>query len=398
MTAPPIVAVDPLALPDPSDIWASDRPALAALRWESARRIVSPWTALGMCLIRSLLTIPYPVRYRSELHPEGTPVNALLAIVGRSGAGKSTAMHAAAHVVQWSGEDVPVATVARSGEGIPALFAYPQPSKGDDTDTNGIQWKRPDHAVWGHWDEVGMLASQGARVGSTILESVKSVTSGEQLGGQNARGDGLTLPAGSYRAVLSVAVQPRRASLLLTDETVSGGLAARFLWFQAEDAEAAARPKPTRRTEPVHLPLDQWSGVQYVDALPEMDAAHEADTRAALRGDRDAIHSRRQLNRAVVAIALANMDGRAVLVPEDWHLAGSVLAHSDDTLDGVLDAIAEPDTGDADLAERRERAVLERVAVLQQRGTPWRDVMGLISKPQRDTFRAMLADGRIGRW
>src|SRR5690606_9621990 len=78
--------------PEPGAVWASDRPELAAIRYEARRRIASPWAVLGAAIIRSLLTIPYAARYRSALHPEGTPLNLAVALVGRSGAGKSTAI------------------------------------------------------------------------------------------------------------------------------------------------------------------------------------------------------------------------------------------------------------------------------------------------------------------
>jgi len=70
------VAVEPL--PDSGAVWMSERPELIALRYEARRRIASPWALLAAAISRSLLTIPYPVRYRSALHPEGTPLNLAL--------------------------------------------------------------------------------------------------------------------------------------------------------------------------------------------------------------------------------------------------------------------------------------------------------------------------------
>lgn len=175
------------------------------------------------------------------------------------------------------------------------------------------------------------------------MESIKSVTSGESIGGQNAKGDGVAIPGGSYRAVLTVAVQPGLAGPLLSDGAAAGGLSARFAWSSAENPEAPDAPRPTAEHPPKQEPLSQWDGVPFVDALPEMDAAHEADMRAAHRGERDPINVRVLPNRAIVAIALVNMAGRSALIDEDWHLAGATLAHSLATLDAVADVLAEPD-------------------------------------------------------
>lgn len=168
-------------------VWASDRPELAAIRHEARRRIASPWAVLGAAIIRALLTIPYPVRYRSALHPEGTPLNLAVALVGRSGVGKSTAIRGAACAVAFAGEDVPAPAAARSGEGIATMLGRMHTAKDEPPE---LVWARPDHAVWLHWDEVGQLGEQGARTGSTVMESIKSVTSGESIDGQNAKGDG----------------------------------------------------------------------------------------------------------------------------------------------------------------------------------------------------------------
>jgi hypothetical protein len=379
-------------LPPAEDLWGSGRPELDAIRWEAARRIASPWAVFAYALVQSLLTIPYPVRYRSQRHPEGTPPNLAVCIVGRSGAGKSTASNAAALAVRYIGAgDLPEATIPRSGEAIPASLAWMEPAaKGTDSEPV-MKWKRADHALWAHWDEVGQLGAQGTRQGSTLLDSLKSLTSGERIGGQNSRGDGLTIPRDSYRAVLTVAAQPRMSAPLFSDVAISGGFTARFLFLPAEDPSAADRPIPVTETDTVTRGLAQWDGVRFVDALPEMDAAHEQDARAALRGDREAIDSRLLLMRAVVAIGLANMAGRAVLVPEDWHLAGCVIAASIATRDDTQAQLSEP-------APDSVSYVLARVAELEARGTAWRDVEQGVTAKHRSTFRALRDSGQIARW
>lgn len=382
-------------LPEPGAVWASDRPELGAIQYEARRRIASPWAVLAAALIRSLLTIPHVVRYRSALHPEGTPLNLAVALVGRSGAGKSTAIRGAACAVVFAGEDVPAPAAARSGEGIATMLGRMHTAKDEPPE---LVWARPDHAIWLHWDEVGQLGEQGARTGSTVMESIKSVTSGESIGGQNAKGDGVTIPGGSYRAVLTVAVQPGRAGPLLSDGAVAGGLSARFVWLVAEDPAAADAPRPTVEHPPVQVPLAHWDRVQYVDALPEMDAAHEADTRAAHRGERDPINSRVLLNRAIIATALANMAGRSTLIPEDWHLAGAVLAHSLATLDAVGDVLADPDNAEQVRAHRVEQRLRDRLADMQAQGLPFHEARRKLSRPQANRLTELLHAGQFVPW
>lgn len=379
-------------LPPADDLWLSDRPELVAIRWEAARRIASPWAVFAYALVHSLLTIPYPVRYRSKRHPEGTPPNLAICIVGRSGAGKSTATNAAAVAIRYGGAgELPDATIPRSGEAIPASLAWMEPPAKGSGSEPVMRWKRPDHALWAHWDEVGQLGAQGARQGSTLLDSLKSLTSGERIGGQNSRGDGLMIPRDTYRAVLTVAAQPRMSAPLFSDVAISGGFTARFLFLPAEDAASADRPIPHNPTDTVTRSLAHWEGVRFVDALPEMDAAHEEDARAALRGDREAIDSRLLLVRAIVAIGLANMAGRAVLTPDDWHLAGCVMSASIATRDDTQAQLTEP-------APESVNYVLGRVAELQARGTAWRDVEQCITAKHRGTFKALRDSGRLGRW
>ncbi|AWB90307.1 hypothetical protein [Homoserinimonas hongtaonis] len=391
----PVVPPATNLMPEPHVLWESDRPELVALRYEARRRIASPWAVLGAAIARALLTIPHTVRYRSALHPEGTPLNLAIALVGRSGSGKSTAIRGAACAVEFMGEDVPTPAAARSGEGIATMLARMHTTKGEDPE---LIWSRHDHATWLHWDEVGQLGEQGARTGSTVMESIKSVTSGESIGGQNAKGDGVTIPGGSYRAVLTVAVQPGRAGPLLSDGALAGGLSARFVWMLAEDPAAADAARPEATHAPIQVPLSQWDRVQFVDALPVMDAAHEADTRAAHRGERDPINSRVLLNRAIIAIALANMAGRSTLADDDWYLAGAVLAHSLNTLDTVSDTLTAPDDAELERAQRVEQRLMERLGQMRAQGMAFMDARRRLSRPQGNLLTTMLHDGRFAQW
>lgn len=389
--APP-ATVEPL--PHPNILWSTDRPELLALQWEARRRIASPWGMLAIALLESLLTIPYGVRYRSARFPEGSPLNLAVALVGASGAGKSTLFHGVACALGFLGADVPESESVRSGEGIPALLGWME--KGDDGAAQ-LAWRRPhDHAVALHYDEVGQLGAQAARTGSTISDAIKSLTSGERLGGQNSKGDGLTIPAREYRAVVTVAVQPARAEPLLNDEAIAGGLAARFVYALVEDPEIAHLPIPADPTDRVIVPLSQWdNGVRFVDALPVMDAAHEADARAAHRSERAPVDSRLLLNRAVLAVAFANLAGRAVLISEDWDLAGAFVAQSLRTREAVQDALAAPVE---DQRARLESKAVARMDAMRAEGLSAQDARRKLSRTQGNALTAMIHESRFAMW
>ncbi|MGB3730650.1 hypothetical protein [Microbacterium sp.] len=377
-------------LPSPGILWSTDRPELVALQWEARRRIASPWGMLAIALLESLLTIPHGVLYRSAQHPEGSPLNLAVALVGSSGAGKSTLFHGVAYALEFQGADAPEPESVRSGEGIPALLGWME--KGDDG-AAALVWRRHDHAVSLHYDEVGQLGAQAARTGSTISDAIKSLTSGERLGGQNSKGDGLTIPARSYRAVVTVAVQPSRAAPLLSEESIAGGLGARFVYALVEDPTIAHLPIPAQPTERVAVPLTQWdNGVRFVDALPAMDAAHEADTRAAHRGEREPVDSRLLLNRAILAIAFANLAGRAVLILEDWELAGAFIAQSLQTREAVQDALAAPVE---DQRAQLEARAVARMHALQAEGLSAQEARRRLSRAQGNALTAMIHEGRF---
>ena len=111
----PMVPATVEPLPSPEILWGTDRPELVALQWEARRRIASPWALLAIALLESLLTIPHGVLYRSKLHPDGSPLNLAVALVGSSGAGKSSLYHGVAYALEFLGADVPDPESVRSG-------------------------------------------------------------------------------------------------------------------------------------------------------------------------------------------------------------------------------------------------------------------------------------------
>lgn len=385
---------------DPSRFWAPGRPELDALRHEAQRRIMSPWAVLGMSLGQSLCAIPYTVRYRSDFSPEGTPLNLAMALVGPPGSGKSSADRAASAVLTFGdGEDPPGLEPVRSGEGIPGVFAYLETEKDDDGNAERFtRYRRTTHAHRILWDEVGVFGAQASRTGSTLIETVNTAATGGALGGQASKGDGLTLTEGDYRAVVVLNAQPARADGLVDAHALASGLTARLQWIAATDPSLANAPRPTTPGERYHIRSTQWDDIAYVDALPEMNAQHEHDKRAAQAGLLPAEHGHRTTRAAIIAAALANMAGRAHLERDDWHRACYLVAHSDRVLDTVRDALAEPDPVEADRAHRLEERLRDRLDALQADGWAFHEARRKLSRPQGHLLTELLKEGRITKW
>lgn len=383
---------------DASLFWQSPRAELIAIRDEAARRLFSPWAVLGMALSQALCVIPYHVRYRSPMRPEGTPLNLALALVGPPGAGKSSADPAASAAVSYPAADVPALESVRSGEGIPGVFAYLAAEK--DSDGRSIHttaYRRPTRAHRVAWDEVGVFSAQAARTGSTLVETVNTAATGGTLGGQSSKGDGLTLNAGDYRAVLLLNAQPARAVGLVDAHALASGLTARVQWMAATAPELANAPRPTHDPERIAVESGHWAGVQYVDALETMTRQHEHDRRMGLAGLLPAEHGHRTTRGAIIAIALAAMNGRTTLVSEDWELACMLLAHSDRVLDSVRDALAQPDPADDDKHKRVEAATRARLIELNDAGWEFHEARRKLTKSHREGLNELLQLSGIQR-
>lgn len=380
---------------DPEAFWRTDRPELAAIYHEAALRLHSPWAVLGCAVAQALLAISYQVRYRSPLKPEGTPLNLAIALVGGPGSGKSSSYPAARAAVEYPSSDVPDPESVRSGEGIPGVYAYLCKDDGNDgSPVWRTQYRRASRAHCILWDESGVFTAQASRTGSTLVETVNTAATGGTLGGQASKGDGLTLASGEYRAVLILNAQPRRAGGLVDDHALASGLTARIQWFSATADEP---PTATTHLPPHTVSTAHWNGVSFVDALPEMTAQHRADKLAGLAGVLPAEHGHRTTRGAILAIALAAMNGRSVLTHDDWQLALHLLAHSDEVLNAVRDALSEGDPAEEDGRRRVIAALREKLLSHRAEGRAFLDARRMLTKTHRDALNYLLQDSGLSR-
>lgn len=306
-------------IPRPDLFTAS--PVLAQVRQAAYARMLSPVTLLGWVLARVLLEIP-PNVYLPPTVGARAPLNLGFAMVGRSGAGKSSLQETSRELLGWVGEDQKELEVPLgSGEGVAQTFLCKGPGK--------QPVLRPDPRALFMADEIDHLAATGHRDGSTIMPTLRSAVSGSTLGQANATEERRRIvPAGAYRAVFIVGVQPEKSGFLLDD--ADGGTPQRFLWLPTTDPD---------------VPEDGpgWPGALHWDCLvglleePEeivyphhiVREIKEARLKV-VHGDPDAdpLESHALLTRLKVAVALTVLHSQTQVTEDAWEWAGLLMDES----------------------------------------------------------------------
>lgn len=340
-------------LPDTLDVWES-RPVLRHIRDTAHARRVGPLSLLGTVLLRAVAATEPDVVLPPVVGGYAS-LNLILAAVGRSGAGKGSTDAAARETTTLPlTEELPLG----SGEGVARTFAPPPTGK----DGEPIR-ERTTRAIFTA-AEVDTVAAVSSRQGSTLLPTIRSMWSGEALGAANAQAHTrVSVPAHSYRACLTIGVQPEAAGPLLTD---TRGTAQRIVWLPVGDPDApdvaprCPEPFSVRR----HLPPVDGRLVLELPAVAE-EAMHEHRL-AVLRGeDVDPLDGHRMLTRAKLAAGFMILDGRlGEITAQDWELAGWLLRASDRTRADIERELAEArlraNTAKAHAAAERDDAVGER--------------------------------------
>ncbi|MGN2640950.1 hypothetical protein ACTD5D_33225 [Nocardia takedensis] len=275
------------------------------------------------------MTLPPVVGGRMSL-------NLFAALVGPSGSGKGACESAARDAVVCSYDrtgQLPVVVEefpVGSGEGIARTF---RPAGLPDEEPNPR-----DRALF-IAPEVDTLAALTERSGATLEAELRKLYSGESIGFNNAgKLTRSVVAAHSYRACLTLGVQPLRAQALL--DGADGGTPQRITWLPVidEDAPDTAPSEPEVWT--VHM--SDWRPGSL--DIPERARRAIDDARLTrLRGrtDENALDGHALLSRLKIAAALAVLDGRTAVADDDWNLAGVVVAVSNATRRKVQAAAAE---------------------------------------------------------
>jgi energy-coupling factor transporter ATP-binding protein EcfA2 len=363
---PPAPAAPPPAaagLTLPEEFWAA-RPVLQQIRQAAHSRLVSGDVALYSTLIRLAALWPHTVRADTGAKSPAS-MNLFVAVVGPTGAGKSTGISVAADLVPlppWLrrgpddehdpfADDVPLGT----GEGIAEAYigtssrTVPQVDGNGDaliyatgaragTERTKVEKTRGQvrHNVLVHADEGEALVKMLERSGATVGESVRRAWFGATIGQQNGKAETTRIvKSGTYSLGMLIGFQPETCQGLLADG--APGTPQRFLWAWAVDPTMprARVPRPgvlagiwgredgqrwlvaeaRGRSEPDERPVTFDPSI--TDEL--FGVLHGIGTGAVTLPQLD---SHMPLTLVKVAVLLAQLDGgRRHVNLEDWMLA-----------------------------------------------------------------------------
>ena len=391
---------------DEERFWESRKELRLIREWARARR-AGPWAVLGEVLAAVVCRTPPNVVLPPLTGGYGT-LNMLIALTGKSGAGKGTSGSVARDAVAYSGDSI-MASPARvplgSGEGLAKTFGYSH--KGE---SGGIELVRTAYTAIVTVTEIDNFAALGARNASTLSPQLRQLYSGEEIGfGYSGADKRVIIPAHSYRACVVAGVQPGRGEVILGD--TDSGFAQRWLWFRLGDPQAPDSPP----TEPDQIGWALPASMAEMDedskqlvmpvaqvAVDEIDAARLA----RLRGHgEDEIAAHSHYTRLKVAAALGLLAGRDRVTAEDWELSAVLMRVSDATRDATAALLREKaaeanrERGRAEgirsvvAAETSSKLALERVGqnVLKKTRREWTSASDIRRQmPQRD--REMLDD------
>lgn len=305
------------------DFWKS-RESLTRIREYARMCLVGPWALLGGVMLRAIADIPPSVTIPAIVGGQAS-LNLFVGFVGRSGHGKGTSDAAARRCWPTTVSELPIGT----GEGLAATF-YRDPNDQE------AAANTPESVIFTA-SEVDTLNVLGGRSGATLYPELRKLAMGETLGAQNASKEHRrVVQPHTYRACLSVGIQPERAGTLIDD--AGGGTPQRFVWLPVIDPDAPdIPPADVAPLEPadccwpagtIHVPRHIWTEVR-------------SHRRRVLRGDStvNPLDGHRYLTRIKVSAALAVIDKRKNIDDDDWRLAGYVMDVSDSTRDAITAAI-----------------------------------------------------------
>jgi hypothetical protein len=294
----------------------SARPVLEHVLAAARARGVGPWALLGAALARAVATVPAEITLPGIVGSRMS-LNLFVALVGPSGGGKGAAEAAAIDAFRFATdiETVPLG----SGEGIARTFR-PVGTNADDPN--------PVSAAFFTAPEIDTLSTITGRQGSSLSAELRKMYSGEQLGFGNAgRDTRVIVPPGSYRACLSIGVQPLRSQALL--DAADGGLPQRFAWLPISDPDALDEPPEHPGTWKVSRPSWLRAIGTHLDLnVPDVAwTAIRAHRLSVLREEPgvDPLDGHSLLTRLKAAAALMALEGRTVVSDADWSLAGYLL-------------------------------------------------------------------------
>lgn len=347
----------------PAEIW-TERPALAHIRKAARSRMRSADVALLAVLARLASMLAPCLRADAGLGP--AQLCTFLAVVGPSGAGKTTGYRVAADLLPAPPHLDGVSTDGvvpyidgigiGSGEGLAELYM----GRGRD-DEGSLTRKQVRHRALVVVDEGETLTALGQRRGATAGAVLRAAWSGAALGSAGASSETTrVIRAGEYTLGMVTGWQMGTAQALIADTDT--GMAQRFLWCSATDPTINEHDVPDW---PGVLDI-KWTDeicaqntVTYPEAVrDELRARHAAIQRGEIAIDPMDTHA--PLHRIRLAALLAVLDGRIRVTAEDWELGGVIWQ----TSQAVRAAVAEHGRREAE--RERDKRDEQRVTLAER--------------------------------
>jgi hypothetical protein len=356
----------------PNEFWEA-RPYLRFIRKFAHNRGVSADAVFMATLARLAAMVPNTCRVDTKMH---TPVslNTMVAVVGPSSVGKTSAYSIARHVLEGT---IPLDNLQLStGEGIAEAYMIEEkvdPTEGDWSDGGqgaknaksgrGRLLTVRRQGFWNaflHLDEGEAMFKEFDREGAKLGPILRSAWLGHIIGNQNADRSRVRKIT-DFSLGLVVGFQPQTALPLLRDAHT--GTPQRFLWCSVLDPNIPrGRPEPTKGqlawrtpqlgqniTGGLYEPQDGTWKTSMTCHPAIADSRCDLHTRKN-RGEVeiDVLDGHRPITMIKIAGLLAVLDGRLEVSLQDWALAGMVWDYSV----AIRTALIE-----LDQQERRQRSV-----------------------------------------
>jgi hypothetical protein len=295
--------------------------------------MVAPDALLFSLLARVSASIP-PSWVLPAFVGNNTPVSLCVAVVGRSGQGKSAANSAARDLLNISHPEYRFDFSLGTGQGL--IEAYLRPTKKHEEGyEDGLKVQR---FLGCHFevDEGSSMVALANKKEDITLDTIRSLWSGSPVGQTNAStSTSRYLPANSAAFGLQVGFQPEVAATFVT---VGAGLGTpqRFLWANAESPDQLDEPPEARGQ--LHVEILPHTQTRQVFAFDASIALEVRRRRAAIqRGDIeiDPLEAHDVLKRMKVAACLARLEGEIFIDPQRWELARMITEVSTSVLHDI---------------------------------------------------------------
>jgi hypothetical protein len=277
-------------------------------------------------LARIAAAIPYTMKLPAVIGGPA-PLCYFALLVGPPGGGKSSANSVGTELLPVDQNVVADQLPLGSGEGLVEVLFEHVVEEDPVTGKPKKVKRQTKYNAFVYVDEGAVLADLGARNGSTLLPTLRTIWSGKVLGNTNASPDRRRLvPTGQYTYGAIVVLLDSTAADLLRG--ADAGTPQRFAWGRATDP-TIPKQRPDWPGSLAWSPDDVEQDTMHLDPaiVPELQDHHLQ----VARGHRKVptLDAHANLLRLKTAALLAILAGRDHVTRSDWHLSGLVKRTSD---------------------------------------------------------------------